>query len=225
MAIPPCGTFEYVLDVPGGTKATPWMGEARVRTGVPVTGDPVVDDRLVGLRPIIEFSGNQLHLKANRRDRARVAEASIETAPQLISMLREGDQVNLVRTSCGGLALSVVHHDQLVIAAGAITSVHLGGTVEARVIWEEEQQFEPIDYLRGGATSLVEITVGTERAVISPAVASAVGGYHVWMEHGFVLGVPGTAECLSVSLPSRCGQETAISSARLLARGVRLLDA
>jgi len=44
-----------------------------------------------------------------------------------------------------------------------------------------------------------------------------MGGYHVWVEHGFLPGMPGTEESVSITLDEACDWVAGSASAQLLA--------
>lgn len=62
----------------------------------------------------------------------------------------------------------------------------------------------------------IEICIG-DRPTILYGGHLQMGGYHVWVEHGFLLGMPGTEESVSITLGEACDWVAGSASAQLLA--------
>ena len=60
MAVPPCGTFDYVAIVPDAIEDGAFECLAESREAVPMTGNRLVDSRLVGLAPLLTVSDASL---------------------------------------------------------------------------------------------------------------------------------------------------------------------
>lgn len=222
--IPPCGTFDYVSLVPDPEdRSKPWP--VRLREPVELSGDSLFDSRLVGIAPMLKMSDSgltpdadmvsattglvrpnvlrtQLKLIASKRDRAHVSAASFHLDEALISVLQPRDVLNMTRTPCGGLGVSVIRDGLLVVAAGAVTAVPLGPEFEARIA-ADDFEFPELS---------AEVKVGSLT-------------YDVWKGHDFLPGVPGNDECLSISLNGVCPAAAAQSSAILLdLDGLRMVE-
>src|SRR5262245_4686435 len=113
MVMPPCGTFNYLVEVPADPLA-PW--QARELKQPEPTGDELWDSRLVGLNPLVLVEKGLLILQAQQREGARHSAASLRVDPRLLDSIRPHDQVHLVRTGAAGLGLSVVRDGRLVVA-------------------------------------------------------------------------------------------------------------
>jgi hypothetical protein len=240
MAIPLCGTFEYVVVVPqAGENRAPW----RVQLCKPIepTGDDVRDDRLVGHSPSLDISAagmtpdmrtspftgtagprvlrSRMTLTATKRTHARVASVSFHVDQALTTALLPRDMLFLARTACGGLALSIVRDGQLVAAAGAASAVPLGELVRVRIpidaIREAESVFRKNDPEFEFREVPIEIRLGEVTRVLHRGRLRH-RSYEVFVEHGFYPGLPGTNECVAVSLTGTCPDIAAVASAQLL---------
>ena len=240
MAIPICGTFQYVATVPdSGDDPTPW--KVRLRTPIELTGDDLRDDRLVGHAPMLEISDagittdvrlsrftgtpsprvlrSRITLTAAERRYARVASVAFHVDRALTMALLPGDMLYMARTACGGLALSIIRDGQLVAAAGAASAVPLGEVVHVQIpidaVREAEAVFRRHDSEFEFRELPVEIRLGEHTRLLycgRPRLQS----YEIFVEHGFYRGLPGTNECMAVSLIGTCPDVAAIASAQLL---------
>ena len=243
MSIPSAGTFEYAGVVPEDKDR--FLGQWRLidqsgaRSSAP--GDSLIDDRLVGLQPLIEiidagltpdvrlspFTGSvrpkvllsRLTLRADSKDHATIAVFSFCVDRALTSSFHPGDVLHVARTSCGGLGLSVIRQGRLLAAVGAVTAVPHGESVSVRipadVIQEAERVFSQLDSKFEFPELPLEVHVASERRVLFRG-RPRIAGYEVFVEHGFYPGTPGTDECAALSLVGGCPAPAAISSAQLL---------
>jgi len=62
----------------------------------------------------------------------------------------------------------------------------------------------------------IEVCIGDSSRILFEGIVE-MGGYHVWVKHGFQRSIPGTAECVSISLDEACKWVFASASAQLLA--------
>ena len=146
VAIPPCGTFQYVAVVPESEgDRTSW--NVRLCAPVELTGDDLRDDRLVGYSPTLELSDagitpdvripsngrahprvlrNRMTLTAANRSHARVASAAFHLDQAFAMVLSPRDMLFMARTGCGGLGVSIVRDGQLIAAVGAVGSGNSG---------------------------------------------------------------------------------------------------
>ncbi|MGH9767375.1 MAG: hypothetical protein ACREAB_08075 [Blastocatellia bacterium] len=129
MAIHISGTFEYEAEFTkegfGASDITPH--------GTDRSGCNEV--RLVGHKPMIRFWDGRLILVASDSDRrnssVRMVSSPFGDAVSLAA--RTGDKFYIVRTSSGGIGLSLLREEKLVLAIGAITSVPLGNGVRVTI--------------------------------------------------------------------------------------------
>ncbi len=137
----------------------------------------------------------------------------------LVYALRPGDVFHMARTACGGLGVSALRQDNLIFAAGEISAVPLGPKIQAKIpidliqkarelFCQHDPKFEfpelPIEIRNAGTCSI--LFRGT---VIR-------NGYHIWVQHGSYLGLPGTPECAAISQEGKCDRTAACASAQLL---------
>ena len=240
MAIHPSGTFDYVAIVPELVEdQAPW--KVRLRTPIQLTGDDRSNTRLVGHSPTLEISDagmtpsaqtsrltgkvsprvlrSRLTLTATTRNDAGVASVSFHVDRALTMALCPHDMLCMARTGCGGLALSIIRNGQLVAAAGAVSAVPLSEDVRARtpidILREAEAVFRKHDPDFEFGHLPVEIRIG-EQTRLMHGGRRRIAPYEVWVEHGFYRGIPGTNECVAISLIGTCPEVVAISSAQLL---------
>jgi hypothetical protein len=246
MSIPPCGTFEYAGIIPDNWPHSSGPWRLQDDSGAPSTfrGDSLFDDRLLGLQPSLEIADagltpdvrvspytgiprpkvllSRLTLRADGKDRATVAAFSFCVDQALTRSFRPGDIVHLARTACGGLGLSVIRGERLVAAAGAVTAVPCGESVQvglpAEVIEEAERVFRKLDPEFEFLELPIEVRVGSERRVLHRG-RPRLAAYDVFIEHGVYRGIPGTDECAAISLQSACPATAAVCSAPLLEYG------
>jgi len=233
--IPPCGTFDYVAIVPDPEdRPGPWP--VRLRAPVELSGDSLADSRLVGIAPRLQITDagvsfgrtglmrpkvlrTQFALIASERDRATVSAASFHVDKALISALRPRDVLNMTRTYCGGLGMSVIRDGELVVAVGAVTAVPLGNNVEAQIPSDLVDKAEAVFKKRDPDFELtelpVEVRVGDQGRVLYVGTRQ-LEQYQVWVAHGFYPGIPGVDECLALSLIGKCSVSAANASAMLL---------
>ena len=224
--IPPCGTFDYVVTVPDSTATSPWPGA--MQHAVPLTGNSLSDDRLVGLTPklMIADSGStpnpgytkgvwrpnvprsRITLEASSRARATARAVSFHVDRYSTSALKPGDLLYIARTSCGGVGLSVIRDNELFYAAGVVTAVPLTN-VEARVLFDLTDLAQAPLQERDGEFELpevpLEVSTGSRRHVLLQGrrtlgryEISVMHGFYSVM-HGFYKGTPGKDECASIS--------------------------
>jgi len=239
MAMPPCGTFHYVGLIPntdGAEGSSQWTlkdqssGATRTRVTAPQfwnaphrgsTHDhdkalsQLRDNRLVGLEPTLRIYGCQLHLEASHRDWAQVRFASMELDRSLIDSFRSGDVLTLVRTCSANIGVSLLRHDQLIVAAGAVTATALGGAIcvgNGPVTVEDGPGGWPRQ------DTWVDVSVLAETVRLRAGDATAIGNYKVTVVRSFQHGIPGTHESVAISLEESCPHVAAVRSAELLAR-------
>jgi hypothetical protein len=143
--MPPSATFAYVVRVPdGGTKNAPWVMDS-LELHTP-TGEPLIDNRLVGWKPMLYISDagltpnastsrpsvlrSELRLVATDKDYASTPTASYFLDKALVNVLRAGDVFHMARTGCGGLGFSALRRDKLIFAVGQISAVPLGSGIK-----------------------------------------------------------------------------------------------
>lgn len=234
--MPLSGTFEYSTTVPDdGLDSFPWAMKSREH--LKPTGDPLVDNRLVGWRPLLYIRDTNLapdprlstppahrteiQLVASDEEHASSDTVSYFLDKRLVSVLRPGDVFHIVRTSCGGVGVSALRLGKLVFAVGQATAVPLGYGISVKIprdlVAEAEKVFHRQDPEFEFTTLPIEVRIGESSRVLFGGFVQ-MGGYSVCVEHGFLLGAdPGTAECVSVSLDEACKWVVASASAQLLA--------
>ena len=221
MAIGPEGTFAYSFVVSED------HGIAAPLRGTLSRASPRDVPRLVGHAPMldaVEFQREPWQLYARltltASDRwATVRSASITVERGIVRVLRRGDVLHLRRTASGGLGLSILREDQLIAAAGAITSVPLGSSVSARYPRDLIAQAEAIFRTRDENYHLfdrpLELAVAGATRILHSG-RPQMGPYEVYVRHGFILGLPGIDESASIEQRAVCPDTAAHTTAQLL---------
>jgi hypothetical protein len=150
MAIAPCGTFDYVGTVPAAGAIGLAM-PLRLRTPVPVTGDRLQDDRLLGPEVILTVEESttpgRVSLVLRRppespfstlfrspHDSRRVTQVSLDVDADVTAAWRPGDRVQFCRDQAASLAFGLLRRDAVVVALGDIALLELGPGIE--LYWE-----------------------------------------------------------------------------------------
>lgn len=132
MAIAPAGRFDYVAVIPADRKEPPWIMGQHARDRRPLEGDPVADDRLVGVNPTVDISEGTVTLTAASTYCASCQAASFDVAPGLLSCLSPEDILHMTRTGSGGVGLAVTRGTRVIVAVGAIATLPLEPLVVRR---------------------------------------------------------------------------------------------
>lgn len=204
----------------------------------PATGSKLTDQRLVGWNPslYIRDAGlphdagpshpavlrSELQLVAGDHSGASLRSTSYFVDKTLIALLRPRDTLHMTRDPTGGIGLSALRGNQLLYAVGEVTAVPLGAQISVKIPFDLVKEVDAAFRRRDPEFELlehpIEVRIGdTSRILFNGAFD--LNGYHVRVQHGFILGMPGTAECASISLNSSCDWVCAFASAQLLARG------
>jgi hypothetical protein len=211
--ISPAGTCCYRFALRGSE--APWRSVALLDGPVELTGDYLSDARLVGHSPALDIWGDRITLIARQRDLAGLAAVFLAIDPDIPARFCAGDMLHLARTGTGGLGASVFRDGRLVLGVGAVRSVPLGEDVQAEVVWPESARAMTGPFhLR--SESAVAFTVGGQRHLMPTGHASRLGTYTIWVDHGLTPGLPGTEECVSISVEDRFPADAALRWARLL---------
>ena len=233
--MPPCGTFRYFTVVPeGGAQKGPWQMQSS-ETFAP-TGSHLHDNRLVGWNPIVHISDggltpnpgptrpavlrSGLQFVSTDKEYAGKSSVSYYLDRVLVDTLWPGDAFHMVRTECGGLAVSGLRQGNLIFAAGAISAVPLGPQIQARIpmdlIQGAQELFRQHDPKFSFHELPIEIRDGATCSILFRD-SFIRNGYSVWVKHGFYWGgEPGTPECAAISLEGKCDRTAACASAQLL---------
>lgn len=212
------GSFCYVVDVPErGRAALPWAA----RSAAPVDR---TERRLVGHAPKVEIvdfdvrpgvARARVTLTAAEPADAEAWEASFAVDRGFVNMLRPHDLMHIARSCHGGLGVSVLRQGLLVAAAGAVGSVPLGPSVIVRRPSELVRQAREIFCARDPQYEMwecpIEVTTETGTRLLHRGQHD-LGGYEVFVVHGFVLG----RECVAITLPRVCFDCAATLTAPIL---------
>ena len=216
------GTFDYVFVVPADANEVTWPGSLRDPL-------PAGEKRLLGRAPVISFSDYETDLGVPRTRitlkssgiLSRKSEYSFPVDRALARMLRPADVIHISRDGCAGLGLSVLRDGELVAAVGAVTHVVLGNEISVRTPWDLVKGAEAAFRVRDSEFDFyelpLEITTGGQTRLLYRG-RPRMGRYEAFVIHGFLRGMPGTSECMSLSLTGVCPDCAASLTAQLLDR-------
>ena len=186
--IPPSGTFEYQAEFTSesfGDNAVVVHGECQTK------GDQA---RLVGPNPMIRFWRERLVLVAQHTRESTVRNVSFPVGRAVPLAARPGDRLYVVRTGSGGIGLSLLRQEKLVLAIGAVAEVPLGPGVEAVRYWEDTDKWQFV----AADNSWLEFRVGKEQARLREREVLEIENCSIYVERGWSAGIPGIDECVSV---------------------------
>lgn len=219
--MPRSGTFDYVFHVSDG----PRSGDRKMRGKLRDPHD--AGDRLLGHAPTLEAVEykraewqlySRVTLAATGWRRATASRFSFSVDRALITTLRAGDTIHVSRTSVGGLGFSILRGDELVAAVGAITSVELGTDLTARhprdLIEQVERVFRTRDPEYKTREFPIELTAAGETRIVHKG-RTRVGPYDAFVIHGFIIGIPGTAERACIERRGVSPETAALTTAQL----------
>lgn len=235
MALEAGAAFHYVVTVPEGVmKRSPW--QMKSAESFRPTVDSLGDRPLVGWEPLLHISDaamttnpsasrpavlrSEIRLVATDKKYDASETASYFVDRVLLRVLRPGDVFHIAGTCCGGVGASAIRGGKLVFAVGAVVAVPLGSQISMKIPYESlrkaeeilrqrDPEFEFLDYP-------IEICIGGRPKILYCGHLQ-MGGYHVWVEHGFLLGLPGTDESVSITCDEVCDWVAGSASAKLLA--------
>jgi hypothetical protein len=162
---------------------------------------------------------SELRLVATDKEFASVETASYFVDKALVDALKAGDVFHITHTGCCGLAISAIRQGTLVFAAGQVSAVPQGSDLTAKIPFDLIDEAEKIFRERDPHFEFAELPIevccrGSSRLLHSGHMQ--IGGYHIWVEHGFRPGLPGEAECVAISLDGACDWVAVSASAQLL---------
>jgi hypothetical protein len=153
-------------------------------------------------------------LIASEKSGSSVRNASFRIGSAVPLLAQPGDRLYTIRTGSGGIGLSLVRDQRLVLVIGAVTAVPLGTDVLAI-----QRPARIGDFDRRIRDSWLEFRVGTEQAELREREMSQIGAYSVYVEYCWRDGIPGTDECVSMCVADNQALSiAALRSAILLGR-------
>lgn len=205
--IHPAGTFEYEAEF----TENGFSDSDIVLLGTDQSGRGT--KRLIGLKPKIRFWNDRLVIIASEQPNASVRNVSFAIGDAVKLAARPGDQLYLTRTGSGGVGVSMLRHQKLILAVGAVTAVPLGTELQVRAKPRRE------DLRSGFATSTwLEFGIGNQSPTLRDRETSEVEGYFIYVERCWKDGEPGTDECVSICIADDLKMRiSAMRSAILLA--------
>lgn len=234
MVMPLSGTFAYSTTVPVDRQnAFPW--EMKSLEPFARSGDPLVDNRLVGWSPRLYIRDtdmapdprlshpavyrSEIQLVAIDKEYASREIVSYFLNRSLVGVLKPGDIFHITRTSCGGVGISAIRQGKHVFAVGQVTAVPLGSGISVRTPRDLLNRAQAVFRERDPGFEFVAYPIEVSIADISGVRFGGqvrMGSYDVWVGHGFIDGEPGWAECVSISLSDARKWVFASTSAQLI---------
>ena len=223
--MPLCGTFQYTGVVPQNFRhSARWKLADPFETVIWKSwfrrfwkGDPLVQNRLVGLWPTLEISDGHLIFRASGPYRAQISSASLQLDPALVDVFQVGDVLNLVRTGTADIGVSLQRVGQLIFAVGAVSVLPMGGTVIVRSGPDLDLSASRRDQWPR-ADTWVDVSVSGKTTRLRGDEETTMDDYRVSVIRCFQDGIPGTYECVAISLKGTCPHEAAVHSTKLLER-------
>lgn len=239
MALPPSGTFYYVVKVPKekGPDSFPWQLE--LGEEIEPSGDAIFDDRLVGYSPLMwvsdggitadsfglrgEVRVSRFTLRAMNQKNASAREVSFHIDWELTTLFEVDDELRLSHSDMWGTGLTLLRTGKLVFAVGAIDGSKLGGDIRMRHpedALERIQRFESVPFEKRLKIPLLlplEIYVGEEMRSIYAGMVE-MGNYGVWVEGGTDHSFPSGDSYAAIWAKGLCDEWSAIASAMMLRR-------
>ena len=200
------GTFEYKAE---------FTAEGFSNSDIVLKGASLHSEngkRLVGHNPMIRFWNDRLVLVASGKAHSSVRNVSFRIGNAVSLSARPVDQLYLVRTGAGGIGLSLLRQERLVLAIGAIAAVPLGRDVQTIRHSEGMDHWEHL----AADTSWLEFRVGSEQLIFREREVSEIGDYYIYIERGWEYGVPGTDECVSVCVAESAAMQIAAMRSAIL---------
>ena len=172
-------------------------------------------DCLLGSNPKIRFWNERLVLIASEQSKANVRNVSFPIGDAVCTTARAGDRLYLTRTGAGGIGMSLLRQQKLILATGAITAVPLGPDIQASISSGNAHDWED-----AAAEARIEFRAGSEQLSLREREVAKIGDYHIYIERCWEHGMPGTDECVSLSVTDDSAlQIAAIRAAILLGNG------
>jgi len=172
-------------------------------------------DCLLGPNPRIRFWNERLVLIASGQSKAGVRNVSFPIGDAVCIAARAGDHLYVSRTGAGGIGMSLLRQQRLILATGAITAVPLGADIQASISSGNAQDWED-----AAAEARIEVRIGSEQLSLRKREVAKIGDYHIYIERCWENGMPGTAECVSLSVTHEAAlQHPAMRAAILLGNG------
>jgi len=187
--IHPSGTFEYEAEF---TSDSFRESDVVVHGTLMKTRDC---NRLVGPSPMIRFWNDRLVLVASDQSNASVRNTSFQVGNAVPLASSPGDRLYVVRTGSGGIGLSLLRNEQLILAIGAVTAVPLGNNVQVNK--GPKGQFRFSDDFKH---TWLEFKVGNEQLKLSDRRVTDIANYQIYVESCWEDGIPGIDECVSISI-------------------------
>jgi hypothetical protein len=243
MALPPAGTFHYITTVPTDTGQGSFPWPAQMLEHIERIGDSLFDDRLMGYAPLLGIGQagtipdptglrtmmtlSRLTLRASIRANATYSEVSFHIDRELTMLLRPGDILHLSHSCAWGTGLSVLRHDELVFAVGAILGLPQGKNIR---VGHPKDALDLIERYHRDPSKIpekhqllipVEIHVGNEmRSTLGGIVE--LGEYEIWVQEAKDWCYPSGDTFVAVSAKGLCEFTPAVASAMLLKKPASL---
>src|SRR5262249_53384002 len=175
---------------------------------------------LVGPSPKLRFWNDRLVIVASEESNSTFRNVSVLIGDAVKSAAQAGDRLYIIRTGCGGIGLSVLRREELILAIGAIAEVPLGN--EIKVTWHP---------LRASWNDFVtdtwlELRVQSHSITLRERETAEIEDYCIYVERKWEPGTPGTDGYVSIcrAVDSRMRVAAMRSVVLLGQRGMKLVS-
>jgi hypothetical protein len=201
------GTFEYEAEFTFDS----WVDRDIELTGVSLA--PANTPQLVGPKTKIRFWNEHLVLVALDKESSYARNVSVPVGDAVNLAAQPGDRLYVARTGSGGIGLSILRKENLILALGALTAVPLGRDIKIN------RGANP-DYQEQYSLIWLDLDVRNERLELRGREVIETEGYQVYVERCWLPTIPGVDECVSLCVEDSAGLKlAAIRSAILLGQG------
>jgi hypothetical protein len=209
--IHPSGTFEYQAEF----TAESFRNNDIVLRGV--NHRSWNGDCFVGHNPTIRFWNDRLVLVASGKDRATCRNASFPIGDTVHRTALAGDRLYVIRTGAGGLGMTLLRGQKLILATGAIVSLPLGTDIQVACAPANLNSWKDL-----AADTWLEFRAGKELLILREREAGSIGDYDVYVERCCKPDVPGIDEYVSLSVTGDSAIQRAAMRAVILVAFGRL---
>src|SRR6266403_1162974 len=186
--IPLIGTFEYKAEF----SKEGFSDSDIVLLGADYSGHG--RQRLVGLNPKIRFWNDRLVIVAAEQTNSTVRNVSFGIGDGVRLAARPGDRLYVTRTGSGGIGMSVLRGQELILAVGAVRAVPLGSEMQVRV----HPRSEDSNWDDPATDTWLKFGIRNQSVTLRERETSQIAGYYIYVERCWQYGIPGTDECASI---------------------------
>ena len=213
MVILNCGTFHYQATIDGrALESIQPVLKARDCRDEP-------EESLLGPAPQVVLNEDRMAIVAMGRDRATAWKASFAAGDVVKRFARDGDALYLGRDGTGAIGVSLLRHDSLVLAFGALGVVpagSIGGRCGPEITSFDAEALEKFQE-QARADRWVTFTAPSEQCELRQGESARLGGYDIYLDRCWTLGIPGISLNAAIALAGVPGlRDATVRSAVLI---------